>query len=133
MPQGQYNNWVPNNYYGTQLYNQSYQPQMLYNNIMRQPINNLLRVTGLESAKAYPAPPNSDIVLFDGEKPLFYWKSTDDSGFANIRTFIFEEQKQEMQPIVEQTDISNFVTKEDLSELKETVFELKQMLEGLVN
>lgn len=41
-------------------------------NAKPQPINNLLRVTGPESAKAYSMPPNSDVVLFDSERPIFY-------------------------------------------------------------
>ena len=99
----------------------------------QQPVSNILRVTGPESAKAYPVSPNSDVILFDGENPVFYWKSTDDSGFASIRTFTFEEQKQEVQPIIEQIDTSNFVTKNDLEILEKDVSELKNMLEGLVS
>jgi hypothetical protein len=106
------------------------------NNIQQQPVNNLLRVTGPESAKAYSLPPNSNVVLFDADNPIFYLKSTDDSGFANLRTFTFEEQKPveiQPQPITEQIDTSNFVTKDDLKALKNDFSELKEMLEGLVN
>ena len=38
----------------------------------QQPVSNILRVTGPESAKAYPVSPNSDVILFDGENPVFY-------------------------------------------------------------
>ena len=101
------------------------------NNNIQQPVSNILRVTGPESAKAYPVSPNSNVILFDGEKPIFYWKSTDDSGFASIRTFTFEEQKQEeAQPIVEQIDTSNFITRDDLKALEKDVSELKEMLKG---
>ena len=101
---------------------------------MQQPKTNtnIFRVTGPESAKAYPLPPDSNVVLFDGEKPVFYWKSTDDSGFATIRTFIFEEQF-ETQPAAEQIDTSNFATKSDLDILQKDITELKSLLEGLVN
>lgn len=138
MPAGQYNNWMPNNWSGTWQWNQPYQPQMSYNNNnnnnIQQPVSNILRVTGPESAKAYPVSPNSNVILFDGENPVFYWKSTDDSGFASIRTFTFEEQKQEkVQPTVEQIDTSKFITKNDLEALEKDVSELKEMLEGLVN
>ena len=135
MPAGQYNNWTPNNWSGTwQWNNQPYQPIMPHNNNMQQPKTNtnIFRVTGPESAKAYPLPPDSNVVLFDGEKPVFYWKSTDDSGFATIRTFIFEEQF-ETQPAAEQIDTSNFATKSDLDILQKDITELKSLLEGLVN
>ena len=103
-------------------------------NTPQQPINNLLRVTGPESAKAYPLPSNSNVVLFDADNPIFYLKSTDDSGFASLRTFTFEEQKMiESQPIVEQIDTSNFATKEDLTSLKNNISELRDLLEGLVS
>ena len=98
----------------------------------QQPINNLLRVTGPESAKAYPLSPNSNVVLFDADNPIFYWKSTDDSGFATLRTFVFEEQKQ-AEPRLEQIDTSNFTTKDELQTLKDNITEIKDLLEGLVS
>ena len=89
---------------------------------------------GPESAKTYPLPPKSDVVLFDADNPIFYWKSTDDSGFATLKTFKFEEQKPvETQPIVEQIDTSNFATKDDLETLKDNIAEMKELLEGLVS
>lgn len=79
-------------------------------------------------------PPNSDVVLFDSERPVFYWKSTDDSNFATLRTFTFEEQITESQPqVTEQIDVSGFVTKDDLDELANDINKIKDMLEGLVN
>lgn len=134
MSIGQYNNtWMPNYWSGGWTWNMPYQqPNNQGNNIQQQPINNLLRVTGPESAKAYSIPPNSNVVLFDADNPIFYLKSTDDSGFANLRTFKFEEQKIiEVQPQVEQN--SNSVTKNDLEALEKDISELKEMLEGLVN
>lgn len=46
----------------------------------------LIRVTGLDGAKAYQMRPNSAVALFDGAEDIFYLKSTgrcrvsDDSG-----------------------------------------------------
>ena len=133
MSMGQYN-WIPpnNHWPGTWQWNGNspYQSPQLNNNTNIQPVNNLLRVTGPESAKAYSLPPNSDVVLFDSENPIFYWKSTDDSGFATLRTFIFEEQKA-VEP--QQIDNSNFATKDDLDILKKNILDMKEILEGLVN
>ena len=51
----------------------------------------LIRVTGLDGAKAYQMRPNSAVALFDGAEDLFYLKSTDGAGFPTIRVFRFEE------------------------------------------
>lgn len=136
MPAGQYNNWMPNNWNNWQ-WNQSYQQQPQLNNMnnTRNPINNILKVTGPESAKAYPLGRDSSVVLFDADNPVFYLKTTDDGGFPlPLRTFSFEEIKTpEVQPVVEQIDTSNFVTKNDLETLQNDISELKNMLEGLVS
>ena len=51
----------------------------------------LIRVTGLDGAKAYQMSPNSAVALFDGAEDIFYLKSTDGAGFPTIRVFRFEE------------------------------------------
>lgn len=51
----------------------------------------LIRVTGLDGAKAYQMRPNSAVALFDGAEDIFYLKSTDGAGFPTIRVFRFEE------------------------------------------
>lgn len=109
-------------------------PYQSQQNNLQQSVNNILRVTGPESAKAYTLPANSSVILFDAENPIFYLKTTDDGGFPHaLRTFTFEELKTEDQPVVEPIDTSNFVTKEDLEILEKNITEVKDMLEGLVN
>ena len=135
MSIGQYN-WAPNNYWSglnTWPYYQQYNNQN-FNNI-QQPVNNLLKVTGPESAKAYPLPPKSTVVLFDEEEPVFYVKTTDDSGFANPpRAFKFEEiTETQLQPINNLTNTSEFATKNDLELLQKNISEIRELLEGLVN
>ncbi len=51
----------------------------------------LIRVTGIEGAKAYQMAPNSTVALFDNNNDFFYVKTTDGAGFPTIRTFKFEE------------------------------------------
>ena len=133
------NNWMPSNVkYGGWQNNIPYYPQnnFMNNSQVQQPIDNILRVMGPESAKAYALPPNSKVILFDADNPIFYLKTTDDSGFAtNPRAFKFEEiSMSEIQGSVqEQIDTSNFVTKDDLKDLQKDFSELKEILEGLVN
>lgn len=51
----------------------------------------LIRVNGIEGAKAYQMPPNSTAALFDSNNDLMYIKITDGAGFPTIRTFAFTE------------------------------------------
>ena len=57
----------------------------------------LIRVTGMDGAKAYQMPPNSVVPLFDADNDIMYVKSTDGAGFPTIRAFAFQpvEDKQE--------------------------------------
>ena len=62
-----------------------------------QTIQGLIKVTGIEGAKAYQMPPNSVIPLFDANNDVMYIKSTDGAGFPTIKQFTFspiEEQPQ---------------------------------------
>lgn len=47
----------------------------------------LIRVTGIDGARAYQMPPNASVPLFDGGEDLLYVKTTDGAGFPTIRTF----------------------------------------------
>lgn len=51
----------------------------------------LIRVTGVDGAKAYQMNANSTVALFDNNEDLFYIKTTDGAGFPTIRTFKFSE------------------------------------------
>ena len=140
MPMGPYNNWTPNNNWNNNWNNNRVwnQPRPQFNNninnVSQQPVDNILRVAGPESANAYPLPEKSNIVLFDANNPMFYWKTTDDNGYPYpLRAFKFEEVKLSEPQSTNDTDTSMFATKEDLATLQNNVFEIKQMLEGLVN
>lgn len=71
-----------------QFYNQPYQQQI--QNIQQEP-QNLIRVNGIEGARAYNMPPNSTVALFDGNEDIMYIKTTDGAGFASTRKFSFTE------------------------------------------
>lgn len=51
---------------------------------------NLIRVTGIEGAKAYQMSPNSTVALFDGNEDIMYIKMTDGANFPTIKTFRFQ-------------------------------------------
>ena len=74
--------------------NQFYNPQMM-NPTPRQPqeqTQSLIRVNGIDGAKAYQMPANSTVALFDSNEDIMYVKSTDGAGFPSIRTFEFTEK-----------------------------------------
>lgn len=67
---------------------QDYQQRMA---MSQQPMQmQLIRVTGMDGAKAYQMPPNSVVPLFDADNDIMYVKSTDGAGFPTIRTFTFQ-------------------------------------------
>ena len=58
----------------------------------------LIRVTGMDGAKAYQMPPNSVVPLFDADNDIMYVKSTDGAGFPTIRTFAFQPIENKPEP-----------------------------------
>ena len=78
------------------MYNNPYQMQPYPSSMYQRPVqpvseNTLIRVTGIEGARAYQMAPNSTVALFDGGEDLMYIKSTDGAGFPTIRKFRFTE------------------------------------------
>lgn len=82
-----YNNYNMgmNNFYPNQFSTLT-QPQMS--------TQNLIRVNGIDGAKAYQMSANSTVALFDTNEDIMYVKSTDGAGFPSIRTFSFTEIKE---------------------------------------
>lgn len=78
----------------------------------------LIRVTGIEGAKAYQMGPNSVVPLFDADNDLMYVKSTDGAGFPTIRTFAFTPVEQATSP---QTD---YVTRAELDSALASIREM---------
>ena len=86
-----------------------------------QPRDGLIRVTGMEGARAYQMPPNSAVALFDGGQDVFYVKTTDGAGFPTIRAYSFA-------PLHEQAALQapDYVTRTEFNELKEMILSGKQ-------
>lgn len=79
----------------------------------------LIRVNGIDGAKAYQMGANSQVALFDANEDIFYVKVTDGAGFPSIRTFRFEEVSQN----VSRETLSNndYVSRAEFEELKEMI------------
>lgn len=73
----------------------------------QQPINGLIKVTGIEGAQMYQLPPGSvSPPLFLESENAFFVKTTDDGGAATIKKYKFEEAP------MTASGGSEFVTKE---------------------
>ncbi len=110
--------------YGTQYpmrYQQPTAPVQPYYQPMapiphQQTQDGLIRVTGVDGAKAYPVAPNSVAALFDADRDVFYIKSADAGGFPTIRAFTFAPM-QEAAP----TPAPDYVTRAEFDDLKEMI------------
>lgn len=92
-----------------------------YNNLLNYPMSfsqpqNILKVNGIEGAKAYQMAPNSMAALFDTNEDIFYIKTSDSGGFSNVQAYSFK--KIEEKPVQAQND---FVTRKEFEELKEAL------------
>ena len=76
--------------------------------MVSQPIQGLIKVTGVEGAKAYQMPPNSVVPLFDANNDIMYIKSTDGAGFPTIREFTFSPVEMQSQADVDYVPRSEF-------------------------
>lgn len=95
----------------------------MYNFNPYQPYEqSLIRVTGIDGARAYQMRPNSTVALFDANNDYFYIKSTDGAGFPTIRTFKFEE----MFP-TPMSGTNDFVSRAEFEELR------KELTDGKFN
>lgn len=87
-----------------------------------QRTSNLIRVKGIDSAKAYPTSPNTDTIMFDEDNDVMYLKSTDASNFPTVRRFVFHEE--EDTPVEE----AKYVTLEEFNRFKEELINGKQFV-----
>lgn len=60
-----------------------------------QQMNQIQFVNGIESAKAFTLGPNQSVILMDSNKPVFYQKQADASGFCTIKAYSFQEVKED--------------------------------------
>lgn len=131
-----YSNYFPTGYqYFAPQY--GYQPQNGVNNegfqnvqpnIQTQQstaVNGLIWVSGESSAKAYPVAPNQTVVLWDSKNQSVYLKSADATGMPSMKIldYTIREKDQTVSGLqkMQQPDMSNYVTKEELRKALEGV------------
>lgn len=103
--QNPYNN-LQNNYNA-----QQFNPQQVNSNN-----TGLIRVTGIEGAKAYQMSANSVVALFDNNEDIMYIKSTDGANFPTIKTFKFTPYE-----ISENAPTTDFISRQEFENFKQEV------------
>lgn len=98
---------------------QSYLQQPMQPPMQPQP-SNVIRVTGIEGAKAFPVAPSSQVVLFDDSRDVFYFKSTDSGGYPTLQACSFALLREDAPPA------PDYVTRAEFDELKEMIANGKQ-------
>lgn len=88
-----------------------FQPMQSY----MQPQESIIRVTGLEGAKAYPVAPNSRVALFDDGRDVFYLKAADAGGYPTLAAYSFAPLQDNA------TAAPDYVTRAEFEELKEMI------------
>ena len=94
----------------------------MYYNSYQPPTNNgIIWVQGVEGAKAYQLPPNSNAQLLDSENDgVFYIKVSDNVGMCTLRTFKYEEVTETSNSKV--PDMNAYVRKDELKSLLSELF-----------
>jgi hypothetical protein len=95
-------------------------PNMYQQQQMVQPqrVNNVLQVMGPESAQAYQIGPDSNLILMDSNRPVFYTKRSDSSGYSETKAYQFFEIPLTQITNNEQTINQEFVTKAEFEDFK---------------
>lgn len=112
-----------NNYFPTNgSYMNSFQtPMMGMQNQCQTQSQTLIRVTGIDGARAYQMPPNSVVPLFDSDNDIMYIKSTDGAGFPTIKSFSFAPYEP-----TQATPMNDYVTRAEFEEWKGMIENGKQ-------
>lgn len=108
------------------MYQPFYQPYNLnsFQSGYQQQSASLIRVTGIEGAKAYQMPANSTSALFDANEDIMYIKTTDGAGFPTIRTFKFEE----MLPTQMSGTSAEYISRKEFEDFKAEVLDYGKQL-----
>lgn len=98
-------------YYNQQGYQQAAYQSSQY----MQPKDGIIRVTGMEGARAYQMPPNSREALFDDTDDVVIIKVTDGAGFPTFKRarLVWVDDNQPQQPA------PDYLTREEFAKWKE--------------
>ena len=86
----------------------------------QQTQESIIRVTGMDGAKAYPMAPNSRVALFDDSRDVFYIKAADAGGYPTLTAYTFALLQETPAPA------PDYVTRDEFNQLKELIENGKQ-------
>lgn len=135
-PYGQQNPYFNNPYANVQNNQQPFQqqqPQMQNPQPTMQMQSNIEYVNGIEGAKAFILPPNTQKLLLDSDNAFFYIKTTDTQGKPSVRRFryIDIDAEQQAQPQRQEQPQDNYVTLQQFTDLLQNFDDLKKEFEKL--
>lgn len=134
-PYGQPNPYFNNPYASMQNNQQSYQqqqPQMQNPQPTMQMQSNIEYVNGIEGAKAFILPPNTQKLLLDSDNSFFYIKTTDTQGKPTVKRFKYVDVDAEQSP-KEETPKVKYATMEQLGQLSDRLNDLSKDIERMKN
>lgn len=109
---------------------QPYQFNPVRNPLAPQQGQDLIRVNGMDSVKAYPTQPNSRYALFDENDDIMYIKRTDASNFPTITRYRFVEEAETPKQAFDST---KYLTVEEFNKFKEELFNGEQFIRSKSN
>ena len=83
----------------------------------------LIKVNGLDSARAYPTKPNSRYALFDANDDILYIKTTDASNFPTIERYRFTKES-----LYDETTNTRYVTLDEFEKFKKEILDGQQSI-----
>lgn len=93
----------------------------------QQPVHGFVYVTGIEGARAYPMPPNSEMPLFDSTSDTMFIKTTDGAGFPTITPCDCKKRGENMVGQVE------YVTRDELNRAYSDLASQLEQMRGALN
>ena len=122
-------------FYSQQMNAQQQQQQNMYapQQAPMQMQSNIEYVNGIEGAKAFILPPNTQKLLLDSDNAFFYIKTTDTQGKPSVRRFryIDIDAEQQAQSQRQEQPQDNYVTLQQFTDLLQNFDDLKKEFEKL--
>ena len=107
---------------------QPYQPTMPTGYAQQTPVHGFVYVNGIEGAKAYQMPPNSEMPLFDSTSDgVMFIKQTDGAGYPTITVVDCKRRGDEATGTVTRGDLDKMY-----SDLAAQIEQLKEAINGTV-
>lgn len=119
-------------FYSQQMNTQQSQQNMY--NAPQQPMpiqTNIEYVNGIEGAKAFILPPNTQKLLLDSDNAFFYIKTTDMQGKPTVKRFRYIDVESDQQAQMQKQEQPLYVTIQQYQEVLDTLDTLRKELDKL--